>query len=253
MVSDLIIFDCDGVMIDSELIACRVSAACLSEIGIPITVEEIVERYVGISATAMFADLAARAGTPVPVGFAEIVQRRLMRSFESELVAMPGIGAALLAINSPVCVASSSAPERLWYSLSLVGLLSRPPIAQRIRRFVFALSGRPFGDHAKSACETRSFHSAPQGGTVAAAICPVHFELLQRGIERTQPVPENIRSAATYHLADKPTRLAVCRTISLIDTPCSASARIAVFSSSRRNQPKCWRRSAQVRLSDRQH
>jgi beta-phosphoglucomutase-like phosphatase (HAD superfamily) len=40
MVSDLIIFDCDGVLIDSELIACRVSATCLSEIGIPITVEE---------------------------------------------------------------------------------------------------------------------------------------------------------------------------------------------------------------------
>lgn len=73
----------------------------------------------------MFADLAARAGTPVPVGFAEIVQLRLIRSFESELVAMPGIGSVLSAINSPVCVASSSAPERLRYSLSLVGLLSR--------------------------------------------------------------------------------------------------------------------------------
>lgn len=125
MASDLIIFDCDGVLIDSELIACRVSANCLSEIGMAITVEEIVERYVGISATAMFADLAARAGTPVPVGFAETVRLRLMRYFESELVAMPGIGSVLSAINSPVCVASSSAPERLRYSLSLVGLLSR--------------------------------------------------------------------------------------------------------------------------------
>ncbi len=122
---ELIIFDCDGVLIDSELIACRVSATCLAEIGIPITVEEIIERYVGISATAMLADLAARSGMPLPVGFAENVRRCLMRCFESELVAMPGVHPVLSAITSPICVASSSAPERLRYTLSLVGLLSR--------------------------------------------------------------------------------------------------------------------------------
>lgn len=123
--SGLLIFDCDGVLIDSELIACRVSANCLAEIGIPITVEEIAERYVGISATAMFADLAARSGTRLPEGFAESVRLRLMRCFESELVAMPGVHSVLSAITSPICVASSSAPERLRCTLSLVGLLSR--------------------------------------------------------------------------------------------------------------------------------
>lgn len=66
MASDLIIFDCDGVLIDSELIACRVSANCLSEIGMAITVEEIVERYVGISATAMFADWQPELERPCP-------------------------------------------------------------------------------------------------------------------------------------------------------------------------------------------
>src|SRR5579859_191296 len=98
MVSDLIIFDCDGVLIDSEVIACRVSATCLAEIGIPITVEEIVEQYVGISAALMFADLAARSGTPLPEAFAESVRLRLMRCFDSELVAMPGIGGVLATI-----------------------------------------------------------------------------------------------------------------------------------------------------------
>jgi len=66
MASDLIIFDCDGVLIDSELIACRSSAACLAEIGVRITVDEIAGRYVGTSAAAMFADLEARSGTPFP-------------------------------------------------------------------------------------------------------------------------------------------------------------------------------------------
>jgi HAD superfamily hydrolase (TIGR01509 family) len=125
MARDLIIFDCDGVLIDSELIACRASAACLAEIGIPITVEEIVERYVGISATAMFADLAARSGTPLPEGFAETVRLHLMSCFDSELAAMPGVDSFISAIDCPVCVASSSGPERLRYTLSLAGLLSR--------------------------------------------------------------------------------------------------------------------------------
>lgn len=125
MASGLIIFDCDGVLIDSELIACQSSATCLAEVGIPITVDDIVERYVGIGTTAMFADLEANSGMSLPPGFAEKVRLQLMSRFDSELVAMPGIKAALSAIKSPVCVASSSTPERLQHTLSLVGLFNR--------------------------------------------------------------------------------------------------------------------------------
>jgi beta-phosphoglucomutase-like phosphatase (HAD superfamily) len=59
---DLITFDCDGVLIDSEMIACRADAACLAEIGITMSAEEILERYVGISAAAMFSDIEQRRG-----------------------------------------------------------------------------------------------------------------------------------------------------------------------------------------------
>jgi hypothetical protein len=82
MASDLIIFDCNGVLIDSEFIACWSSAACLTEIGIPITVDEIAERYVGIGTTAMFADLEARSGMSLPLGFAEKVRLHLMNCFD---------------------------------------------------------------------------------------------------------------------------------------------------------------------------
>ena len=68
MARNLIVFDCDGVLIDSELIACRASATCLTEIGIPITVDDIAERYVGVSTTSMSADLEARSGMPLGAG-----------------------------------------------------------------------------------------------------------------------------------------------------------------------------------------
>jgi HAD superfamily hydrolase (TIGR01509 family) len=123
MTAELIIFDCDGVLIDSEIIACRTDATCLAEVGIAMTTEEVLERYVGISAKAMFADIEARTGVTLPTDFAQTLQRRIAEAFDAELTAMPGIEQALATLTSKICVASSSAPERLRQSLSGVGLL----------------------------------------------------------------------------------------------------------------------------------
>jgi HAD superfamily hydrolase (TIGR01509 family) len=125
MLPDLIIFDCDGVLIDSELIACQVDAACLTEIGWPHTVEDILDRYVGRSAAAMLTDIEARTGRRLPDGFAETLRRRLAASFEMDLTAIPGVEDLLDRLGCRFCVASSSAPERLRHSLSLVGLYDR--------------------------------------------------------------------------------------------------------------------------------
>jgi HAD superfamily hydrolase (TIGR01509 family) len=121
-VPNLVIFDCDGVLVDSEGIACRADAACLAEIGIAITAEEVMERYVGISATAMFADLEVRYGR-LPPDFPERLRARVAATFDAELAAIPGIETALAGLASRRCVASSSTPERLRHSLGLVGLL----------------------------------------------------------------------------------------------------------------------------------
>jgi beta-phosphoglucomutase-like phosphatase (HAD superfamily) len=120
---DLIIFDCDGVLIDSEVLTCRTDAACLGEIGITISAKEIVERYVGISTPTMLPDIASRFGTRLPEDFPATLQRRIAEAFEAELTAIPGIEQTLFAIPARVCVASSSAPESLRHSLSIVGLL----------------------------------------------------------------------------------------------------------------------------------
>jgi HAD superfamily hydrolase (TIGR01509 family) len=122
---DLVIFDCDGVLIDSEIIACQVDAACLTEVGFSTSVAEVMKRYVGISAAAMLADLEIRHGRKLPDGLPEMLRRRLVAAFESDLRPIPEIGTALDSLACRICVASSSTPERLAHSLALVGLFAR--------------------------------------------------------------------------------------------------------------------------------
>lgn len=119
----LVIFDCDGVLIDSEVIACRTDSICFAEIGIAISVDEVLDRYLGRSAASMIADIEARFGRRLPDGFADTLHARTQAAFAAELKPMPGIDDALASLTIPACVASSSAPERLRGSLGLTGLL----------------------------------------------------------------------------------------------------------------------------------
>ena len=159
---ELIIFDCDGVLIDSESIACRADSACLAEIGIAVSAEEIMERYLGISAAAMCADIEQRHGCALPRDFAETLRLRVAAVFATELAPMPGVEAVLAALPHRRCVASSSAPERLRHSLSLTGLL------RRFEPHVFSATQVPRG---KPAPDLFLFAAAAMG--VAPASCVV--------------------------------------------------------------------------------
>ncbi len=119
----LLIFDCDGVLINSELLGCQAESACLAAFGIAMTAEEILDRYLGISLPAMLADLEARLGRTLPADLADRLRQAVATAFEAGLRPMPGIEAALQTLPHPRCVASSSAPERLRDSLRLTGLL----------------------------------------------------------------------------------------------------------------------------------
>ncbi len=121
---ELVIFDCDGVLIDSEPLSIRADLACLAEDGIALSQDEILERYTGISMAGMLADLEARYGRALP-DFATRHRRRLEALFEAELQPVRGIEAVLDALDSKACVASSGSPERLCHALSLVGLFDR--------------------------------------------------------------------------------------------------------------------------------
>jgi HAD superfamily hydrolase (TIGR01509 family) len=125
MAPELLIFDCDGVLIDSEMLTIRIGVALLAEAGIEITGDEILDRYCGISMPAMLADLEQRYRRPLGNSFAARHSAELAALFEAELQPMPGIEAALNAVTTKACVASSSSPERLRHTLGLAGLYRR--------------------------------------------------------------------------------------------------------------------------------
>jgi HAD superfamily hydrolase (TIGR01509 family) len=122
---DLVIFDCDGVLIDSEALSLPVEAAVLAEHGFAISVEEIRERYIGHSLASMFADLEKRFGRDMPEGFETMLRQRIETLFEAELAAMDGVATLVDALDCGKCVASSSLPARLKHTLSLVGLYEK--------------------------------------------------------------------------------------------------------------------------------
>jgi HAD superfamily hydrolase (TIGR01509 family) len=118
---DLIIFDCDGVLVDSEVIGGRVYADYLTSAGFPHSPEECDSRYLGMSDASMVHMFAA-AGTPLPTTFIEDVHKLEREVMARDLEAIPGIGDVLQALETPFCLASSGHPAKISHSLAKTGL-----------------------------------------------------------------------------------------------------------------------------------
>jgi len=121
----LVIFDCDGVLVDSEPIANRLFAEMLCAEGLILTTSETMRRYMGRSLTSCRALIETELGRPLPPGFFVELRERTLHAFRHELRRVEGVGEVLDQISTPVCVASSSAHERLRLSLEVTDLLSR--------------------------------------------------------------------------------------------------------------------------------
>ena len=117
-----LIFDCDGVLVDSEAIAVRVEEEYLNGAGFALTADEIAERFVGLSYATMAAQLETQFGRPLPEGLMAAVQQETLSRFPAELRAVPGIESVLAESSLPRCVASSSNLDRIRLSLELTGL-----------------------------------------------------------------------------------------------------------------------------------
>lgn len=122
---DLVIFDCDGVLVESERISVRIDVRVLGELGWPLTEEEVIERFVGRSEAYMIGEIEAALGRRLPSDWEEPFRHLYREAFEAELEPVDGVVAALDAIAAPTCVASSSSHERLRHTLGLTGLLDR--------------------------------------------------------------------------------------------------------------------------------
>jgi HAD superfamily hydrolase (TIGR01509 family) len=122
---DLVIFDCDGVLVDSERIAVRVDAVVLGRLGWELSEAEIVERFMGRSEAYMVGEIEAALGRPLPHDWDAEFAPLYREALEAELKPVDGVVEALDAIATPTCVASSSTHERLRFTLGLTGLLER--------------------------------------------------------------------------------------------------------------------------------
>lgn len=122
---ELVIFDCDGVLIDSERLAVKVDVIALRELGWELSEAEVISRFVGRSDREGRAVIEAHLGRPLPDSWAERVEQEYRRVFAAELAPVAGVLEALDAIDLPTCVASSATHEHLRYTLELTGLHER--------------------------------------------------------------------------------------------------------------------------------
>jgi HAD superfamily hydrolase (TIGR01509 family) len=122
---ELVIFDCDGVLVDSERIAIRIDVQVLRELGWELTEADVVERFVGRSDAAMTRDIEEHLGRALPGGWDADFNHLYRQALEAELQPVDGIVEALDAISTPTCVASSGTHEKLRFTLGLTGLWER--------------------------------------------------------------------------------------------------------------------------------
>jgi HAD superfamily hydrolase (TIGR01509 family) len=119
---ELVIFDCDGVLVDSEVISCRAHAETLTRHGYPITADQVLERFLGVSDREARMTIEAELGRSLPADFEAQMKQAALQRYAEELKTIPYVGEAIAAIGLPVCVASSGTPEKIRHGLSCAGL-----------------------------------------------------------------------------------------------------------------------------------
>jgi HAD superfamily hydrolase (TIGR01509 family) len=121
----LFAFDCDGVLVDSEIIASEVDAAMLTEVGYKITADEVSRRFAGLTSKAIHDLVEKEIGRSLPADFLARQKTELDRRLARDLQAVAGVDELLDRIDGPRCICSNSSSERLTIELNKVGLMER--------------------------------------------------------------------------------------------------------------------------------
>jgi HAD superfamily hydrolase (TIGR01509 family) len=119
---DLVIFDCDGVLIDSEVISANMLIAELAGYGVQMDMAFVSRNFLGRSYPTVLREVRDTFGVTLPDRFETDYRKRLLAAFQRDLRIMPGVTEAIAALPVAFCLATSSSPERLQHSLALVGL-----------------------------------------------------------------------------------------------------------------------------------
>lgn len=120
----LLIFDCDGVLIESEILATQCEVKALNQLGCPVTLEEYIEFAVGYHSVEIEKNLKERFDFEIPNTFWDEMNLCQKELFEKELKTVEGVRGVLQTINIPKCVASNSNAERLHRTLKITKLFS---------------------------------------------------------------------------------------------------------------------------------
>ncbi len=145
--SGLVIFDCDGVLVDSEPIAARVLLEGIAETGLTLEAEVVNDRFLGRSMASIIDILRQDYGCILGEDGLTRMRERLFAAFRADLKPTPGIGAVVRTLTDlgvPFCVASSSQVERIRLALEVTGLL--PFFEGRIYSAVMVRHGKPAPD-----------------------------------------------------------------------------------------------------------
>jgi HAD superfamily hydrolase (TIGR01509 family) len=120
---DLIIFDCDGTLVDSERLVADICLAEIHRLGLSAwTMDQYVAEFVGMPGHVGWSKVWRELGRTMPEGFSEKVDQQILRRFSTELTVLPGTREAIAAIDLPRCVASSTRLDHLKDRIAQVGL-----------------------------------------------------------------------------------------------------------------------------------
>ncbi|MBK8458576.1 MAG: HAD family hydrolase [Phyllobacteriaceae bacterium] len=119
---DLVIFDCDGVIVDSEIIAATVEAEMLAEAGVAIAAEDIMARYAGLTFRDILLSVERDAQVPLSASLLDRCHAEVDRRLATELNAIDGVERAIASAGERFCIASNSNADRIAMMLRKTGL-----------------------------------------------------------------------------------------------------------------------------------